>query len=111
MATMPMLLKDDLSLGLIAVTKDGLSLQHLSPSLRANPLIVMAALHSNGSALKHAAFALQCDPVIVSTAIARDGAALQFVQCPNLRANRDLVSQVWVDVYVCRVKGKKKTGE
>ena len=96
---MPLVLKQDLSLGLIAVHKDGLSLQHLPSSLQANPFLAMAALLSNGNALKFASHDLQSDPVIVKTAIAKDGAALQFVQCSKLRAHRGLVLQVRQYIY------------
>lgn len=83
-------IKDDEAIILAAVAKDGRSLQHASPRLRANRKIVEAALKKAPYMFGHVHPDLCDDKEMVQIAVDGDGYALRFMT-PELQNDKPLV--------------------
>ena len=88
------------SMAVRAVRREGLVLQCLDATLRADPSVVNAAVANNGRALEFSEPRFQEHRGVVLAAVETTGTALQFAH-PSLRADRDVVlSSVNIDCHV-----------
>eukprot|EP00913_Durusdinium_trenchii_P032737 g30645.t1 len=73
--------------------KDGLSLQYVSPILKADTSVVLAALQQNGEALEFAPEKFQSSRKVVDVAVKQNPRALRFAS-ETLRSDEELVKEV-----------------
>ena len=72
------------------VKQDGLALQYVSDTLKADKEIVMAAVQQNGLALQYASDTLKADKEIVMATVQQDGLALQYAS-NTLKEDKEIV--------------------
>ena len=83
-------LKADKEVALAAVTNEGMTLKFASPELKADKEVALAAVKQNGSALEFASPALKSDKEVVLAAVTNKGMALEFAY-PELLADKAVV--------------------
>ncbi|MCX6987963.1 MAG: DUF4116 domain-containing protein [Chlamydiae bacterium] len=83
-------LRTDKDVVLAAVTQKGSDLAFTSASLKADKEVVLAAVRQDGSALRFAFTGLQADKEVVLAAVRQSGDALPFA-CQELQADTEVV--------------------
>eukprot|EP00966_Prymnesium_polylepis_P276854 6396590-Prymnesium_polylepis.1 len=83
-------LKADKVLVLAAVRRCGRALRHAAAPLRANRVVAMVAVSDDGAALRHAAAHLRADREVAIAAVRQYGRALAYVE-GSLRDDREVV--------------------
>jgi CxxC motif-containing protein len=78
---------------LIAVQKDGLSLQFASDRLKDDKAIVLTAVNQNGRSLEYASDRLKDNEEIVLSAVKRDGTALQYAS-ERIKNDKEIVKKI-----------------
>jgi hypothetical protein len=83
-------LKGNKEVALAAVTNEGMTLKFASPELKSDKEVVLASVKQNGSALEFASLELKSDKEVVLAAVTNKGMALEFAS-PELLANKEIV--------------------
>jgi uncharacterized membrane protein YqjE len=83
-------LKGDKEVALAAVTNEGMTLKFASPELKSDKEVVLASVKQNGSALEFASLELKSDKEVVLSSVKQNGSALEFASL-ELKSDKEVV--------------------